>query len=421
MGSFAVKKRIGLFFIISYLCLIFSACGRTETGIVSEVVHTQLTLMESTAVIDYIVPAQTPNVLIDKNGYEIGMENKAVIRGKRFPDSFRIVDASSREVVFEGEVVESKYHESNDVYVCFADFSDFSEEGTYYIECDYLGQSEVFDIKADLYRERLDKCIQEFEEKCQEKTVETEEIIDALTAFEWYPDSFTDIDSAVIPEILFGINDYFKAILGDGEYEFTMGDCVALAKFSFLYQNYDRQSAINCLSKAIQIYNKNKENLHTDSTDFYALTELYRASGQYSYRTQIEEQLPFFQNNTTFLEDSNYLYAAETYMFTRQKVDVNLCNIFMNTIKSRAEEVSERYEEIIAPLYAKNNGYGEILKRAEDIIFSNYILPNYHYNNILADFLHYLGGINYDSSDISGDIDDLEFMLIYAQLSNAKK
>ena len=65
-----------------------------------------------------------------------------------------------------------------------------------------------------------------------------------------------------------------------------------------------------------------------------ALTELYRAAGLYTYRNQILEYKDFFEDNTSYLEETAYLYGSMTYLATRQPVDVDLCTVFMESIRN---------------------------------------------------------------------------------------
>ena len=73
-----------------------------------------------------------------------------------------------------------------------------------------------------------------------------------------------------------------------------------------------------------------------------ALTELYRAAGLYTYRNQILEYKDFFEDNTSYLEETAYLYGSMTYLATRQPVDVDLCTVFMESIRNRGEELAKR-------------------------------------------------------------------------------
>ena len=158
--------------------------------------------------------------------------------------------------------------------------------------------------------------------------------------------------------------------------------------------------------------------MQKDAESFFALTELYRASGLSVYRKQILDYKSFFENNSSFGSEREYLYGVITYMVTRQKVDVSLCNILLNKMMDRGEEISNRYEDMIHPIAAKNNGTEEILSVASEVIFVNYVLNSYQYHSILEEILHYLGGRNVQSlSFYEAEEDCSGYILLLAQLA----
>lgn len=159
-----------------------------------------------------------------------------------------------------------------------------------------------------------------------------------------------------------------------------------LAKFSYLYQKYDVQYATQCLQHASAIYTKLAAASGRDAEKFMALTELYRAAGLPSYRSQILEYKEFFEDNTSYLEETAYLYGSMTYLATRQSVDIDLCTAFMEGIRDQGEELAKRSGKMIDAVTSVNNGTEDLLKRAEELACANYILYSYQYTEILEDF-----------------------------------
>ena len=170
-----------------------------------------------------------------------------------------------------------------------------------------------------------------------------------------------------------------------------------LAKFSYLYQKSDHEYATDCLKRASTVFGQIQTAMGRDADTFFALTELYRATGLYTYRNQIADYKSFFENNSSYLEENGYLYAIMTYMSTRQRVDVELCEEFMGNLMNRSEEVSNRYADMIHPVASKNNGSEDILKCAVELSCANYIMNNYQYTRIAEEFFHYLMGQNPES------------------------
>ena len=118
------------------------------------------------------------------------------------------------------------------------------------------------------------------------------------------------------------------------------------------------------------------------------------------------------------MEEQGYLYGTLTYLMTRQKVDLTLCDTFMSNLMDRAEEISKRYEDMIHPVTAKNNGSADLLKNAMIVSCANYCMNNYQYTNICEEFLHYLMGRNQESVNFyAGDEDKTGYLLLLAGLA----
>jgi len=422
------RKNAG---ILSLLLLFNSigmmACGRTtvETGHVSYSSISSLTGMESTPVINYTLPVLTPNVLVDQQGYASGREKLAVVKSREPVENFRVIDQETGETIYHGKVENSDYNEDLHLYIGRVDFTEVTQNGTFYLECDRVGQSFAFTVQQDHYEELFRSLCAKLHEACENRRITEEEILTVLTACEWYPETFADDNANEIPDLLEDIAEWLEKTTNDtGQPEpENMTYVAALAKFGYLYQKYDVQYATQCLQHASAIYTKLTAASGRDAQKFMALTELYRAAGLYSYRTQILEYKDFFEDNTSYLEETDYLYGAMTYMATRQAVDVDLCTVFMEDIRNRGEELAKRSDKMIDAVASVNNGTEDLLKRAEELSCANYILYSYQYTEILEDFLHYLMGRNKDSTCYypeEGDTADY-LLLIAQQVSLGRK
>lgn len=415
------RKNAG---ILSLLLLFNSigmmACGRTtvETGHVSYSSVSSITGMESTPVINYTLPVLTPNVLVDQQGYASGREKMAVVKSREPVEKFRLIDKETGETVYYGKVENSDYNEDLHLYIGRVDFTEVTQNGTFYLECDRVGQSFAFTVQQDYYEELFHSLCAKVHEACENRRITEEEIMTVLTACEWYPETFADDNANEIPDLLEDIAEWLEKTTNDtGQPEpENMTYVAALAKFGYLYQKYDVQYATQCLQHASAIYTKLTAASGRDAQKFMALTELYRAAGLYSYRTQILEYKDFFEDNTSYLEETDYLYGAMTYLATRQAVDVDLCTVFMEDIRNRGEELAKRSDKMIDAVTSVNNGTEDLLKRAEKLSCANYILYSYQYTEILEDFLHYLMGRNKDSTCYYPEEGDAaDYLLLIAQ------
>ena len=396
------------------------ACGRTavETGPVSYSSISSNAGMESTPVINYTLPVVTPDVLVDQQGYASGREKLAVVKSREPVENFRLIDKETGETVYHGKVENSDYNEDLQLYISRVDFTEFTQSGTFYLECDRAGQSFAFTVQQDHYEELLDSLCAKVHEDCENRRITEEEILTVLTACEWYPETFADDNANEIPDLLEDIAKWLEKTTNDtGQPEpENMAYVAALAKFGYLYQKYDVQYATQCLQHASSVYANLTAASGRDAQKFMALTELYRAAGLYSYRTQILEYKDFFEDNTSYLEETDYLYGAMTYLATRQAVDVDLCTLFMEDIRNRGEELAKRSDKMIDAVTSVNNGTEDLLKRAEELSCANYILYSYQYTEILEDFLHYLMGRNKDSTCYYPEEGDAaDYLLLIAQ------
>ncbi len=405
--------------IIGLCCMVFWGCGtapeKEEGG-----PYYGISGMESVPIVDYTVPETTPNIIVDRVGYQADGEKKAVLRGKSLPREFRLVDAESGEVVFEGVVEDAVYNEELDVYVGSADFSDYAGTGSFFVECGLIGCSYTFPIREEHYGELFTALYEEMEEKCGNNTISVSEANEWLMAYEWHPAIFPDGNQDEIPDVLVILMYWMEAV---DPKALTADDALLYAgmsaRFSYLYQGYDKGYATNSLKRASAILEQSQTVVHKDAESFYALTELYRATGLSAYHKQIVDYKSYFENNSGYFEEPAYLYGVMTYMSTRQRVDREFCGALMGKLMDRGEEISGFYEEMLHPVDAKNNGSQDVLKRAGELACASYILHSYQYNNILEEFLHYLQGKNQQSVCFYGDAGDKRgYILLLSQLAD---
>ncbi|MBP5198831.1 MAG: hypothetical protein J6033_07255, partial [Lachnospiraceae bacterium] len=173
----AFAKKTNLILCILWAVAIFlCGCAEDKTSENAVVVnkYSGATGMEQTAVIEYTMPKTNPNILTDYCGYESTEEKRAVIVSDYIPDSFAVVDRETGDIVYEGRIIlktsssgsgfggkskdEGKVSAKS---VGYADFSDFTTPGTYYIKCEKIGLSFDFEIKEELYLELLNEALEE--------------------------------------------------------------------------------------------------------------------------------------------------------------------------------------------------------------------------------------------------------------------
>ena len=391
-------KRHTISYVSFFICTAFflSAC--------SDGVSLSGRSMEPVAVLDYVVPSSSPNLMADLDGYSLNSEKYAYLRisdSAGTVDAFRIVDTESEEIVFEGTFSGSK----NNASILVADFSDLNVPGTYRVECETYGCSEVFRISEDLYGGLSDKTKETIIESCRDLSADPRTVLDYLQAYEWYAEILSDAqdasDTGVVsdaPDELVCVRDWISG----RDYEGSVGTeaviySTILAKFSFLYKNYDSALATECLQKASSIYSQSGNVVKSDSAAFRALAELYRASGESAYESELENYKEFFSSSDVH-PDEGYMYGAMTYIVTRQAVDKELCDLLVDSILTDAQSINNRKREITDPMYSQTGGNEEMIGYIRTLMCANYILKGYEYDRTMQMMLHYLSGLNVESS-----------------------
>ncbi|MCM1185111.1 MAG: glycoside hydrolase family 9 protein [Lachnoclostridium sp.] len=386
-------KKTAVFLII---CLLLSLCGCGSQNFFDA--GGTISNMESTPVIDYTVPEQTPNILVNRRGYPSVGKKEAAVKGKKLPQEFRLINADTKEVAYRGWIDKITYDQEQGIYVGYASFEEYQTEGTYYLECDYVGRSYSFVLEADFYQNLFMELYGEILEDCEKNKATVKDVTALLCAYEWRSGLFEDENKNKIPDVMETLSkwidkiDYAQIDVAEGaEY------AAFLAKFSYLYQNYDRAYATECLQRASAVFTKIQNTMKKDADAFFALTELYRATGLNTYGNQILEYKSYFQNQNSIPEESGYLYGIMTYMLTRQAVDKEFCGLLMDQLLAKGEEIGEVYDELLQPVNARNNGAEEILRTVVELSCANYVLKSYQNDLIIEEFADYLMGRNQQS------------------------
>lgn len=427
-----MKNYRGLSFFLLLLLTagILSGCGKVEgenkntnnsgdTNIVKNP-YAGAVSMEGTPVVDYAVPRLLPNILVDKMGYSVSDGKVATVKGKRLPEEFGLIDVLTGEEVYRGVVEEIVYHDELGLYSGYVDFSDFQRTGCYYLECDIIGCSIPFNIREKMYASLFEEVYGEMMDSCRQRSLTLQEAVSLLEAYEWYKDVFPDEDGDQVPDVLKELRGWVSYTEENGVDEEDEALYAAfLAKFSYNYQKFDRKYATDCVQRASTVFGQAKTVIGRDADTFFALTELYRATGRYAYRQQIIDYKDFFEDNSSYLEERSYLYAVMTHINTRQKVDRDMCYNLMGNVRDRAEETSKHYMDMIHPVAAKNNGAEDLLNAAVGLSCANYIMNNYQYTGVLEEFLHYLMGRNLESVCFYENGEDRSsYLLLLAQLAS---
>lgn len=413
--GFRLQNKIACVLICIFLVsAVFGGCGQENTPAVSansETVQGPVS-MEPAPVLEYEVPVLMPGVLVDRIGYEASGTKLIIVRGNNLPKEFSVVDAANGEVVFTGKLEEPMYDEENDEYNSYGDFSEFTTEGTYYIDCDVVGQSHPFVIEEKLYENLMAETIAEL--TAARKNLENGDVAEVcecvsvlLLSYELFGDvynsgtadgaesQFIGLMKEYIIWLLAQQDSQTGAVLTNGQVdkELTAWLSAVLAKFSYTYQKFDSTYATVCLQAADRAWGYlQKEEDVPEEAMFYAAAELYRATGQYAYHREVKN----LGGGVTLDADCKaQVFGALTYAFTKRNVDVDICAGMMQVLFAKAEEIAGGAKENIYMTGSSlQEGEGTLLWDMILVATIDYVITNHEYATMIEEHLHYLAGAN---------------------------
>lgn len=440
------KKNLSRISLTLVLSLALSGCAgntsfagrgqekRDETGYMAET-------LGLTPDFSYERKAEKPNIQVDRQGYLPKSAKVAIFQEEELPERFQVIDRDSGECVYEGEVRSLRETEEG-AFVGYGNFSDVEKEGNYYIQSDRIGCSCYFVIGKDVYLETARKYGSIIETGTPTETLEICETISSLlTAYEMYPDLILQIWESGIEanETPDGGGEFFRMLRREtdlllslqdertggiyGEVEMSRekeegqemrGEAAAafagtMAKYSYLYQQYDWDYANTCLKAAAKAwrYSEGLQGAYVQSEDeekggtgekFYAAAELYRASNEIIYHNYI------LQNQEVLLdseEDFYGLMAKVTYLSTRRDVDQELCGELMEELMEEAKHIAEASKDGL--FLVKNKKTSDILWDMTVMALANYAIMNYEYVTVIENNVHYLMGRNEETEILLQD------------------
>ena len=130
---------------------------QTEDGMVREQGRETSAPLVSEVVFDGYT-AQIPGILVDMNGYDADSTKTAVFVGDVIPTSYEVRDDETGEVVFTGEVSRSRH----DASIGIGDLSSLTEPGAYYLNAEWMGESETFEIADSGYETLRDMVMRRY-------------------------------------------------------------------------------------------------------------------------------------------------------------------------------------------------------------------------------------------------------------------
>lgn len=412
--------------------------------------------------------AEKPGVWVDQLGYLPGSVKMAVFQGEELPERFQVVAKDSGECVFEGDIKLSG-DRMDGILTGYGSFTEVKEEGSYYIRCDRIGCSYYFDVNSEVYLETAKEYGSIVEQAQNVETAqETVEICETvsylLAAYEMYPELFgriwppgnmggetlepnaeeffrmlrgkTDMLLSLQDEKTGGIYRSTERISAAGEAGETAaeelnGEATAvfagtMAKYSYLYQEYDLDYANICLkaaAKAWRYFDMTGQGVLSEngvaSGRIYAASELYRASNENLYHNYILQNREFVAEGR---EDLYLLLGKITYLSTRRKVDHELCGQIMSGLMKRAGNIAAGEKGELFLMADKETD--AMMWDMTVLALTNYAIMNHEYVTVIENYLHYLLGRNREAAyllEAQGSSEAAKLLLLLSVVEAERK
>lgn len=396
---------------------------------------------------------ERPRIQTDHLGYLPYSVKTAVFQGRELPEDFQVIEKDSGRCVYEGKIRRREQGEDG-IVTGYGTFTEVREEGIYYIRCDKIGCSYYIPIGDSVYLEKameLGRLIEEAQsgEETVRQTVDICETLSyLLMTYEMYPAllvkiwesadaggdgtgingkrffgmlrSETDLLLSLQDEKTGGVYKEAKTTAAAGQdgqeqpeisAEATAVYAGTMAKYGYLYQEYDWDYANICLkaaSKAWRYLEKEERSRSLDADGvaaerIYAASELYRASNERAYHNYMLQNSELMASRK---EDLYLLIGKVTYLSTGREVDHELCGQIMSDLMKDAERTAA--EGKTEQFLVKENETDVILWKMTALALTNYAIMNHEYVTVIESHLHYLMGRNGQSALLLEEPDNVE-------------
>lgn len=178
----------------------------------------------------------------------------------------------------------------------------------------------------------------------------------------------------------------------------TIRFAATMARFSFIYQQYDQNYATTALRAADRAYESFliNQGAADNTAAFNAAAQLYRATGSDKYRQVLDS---FFAREgflDDFDSDENVFVGAITYLSTNQEVDKKQCDRLIKALMKRSENIATRAAEskLLVADEAQDRNFEGLLEDIKCLSITNHIIHNHEYTTIIENHVHFLMGMN---------------------------
>ncbi len=197
-----------------------------------------------------------------------------------------------------------------------------------------------------------------------------------------------------------GYSDIFSApvVVGSISMDATIEFAAAMARLSYIYQQYDGDYATTVLKAADRAWGSffNNHKATDNSAAFNAAAQLYRATGSKKYEDVLKAYFGMEDFAEKFDTDENVFIGSVTYLSTSQEVDKKQCDILIKALMQRAESIAQRSTggTFLVTDTSETDNFRTLFDDIRCLIITNHIIYNHEYKTIIENHLHFLMGMN---------------------------
>ncbi|MBR6307954.1 MAG: glycoside hydrolase family 9 protein [Lachnospiraceae bacterium] len=170
--------------------------------------------------------------------------------------------------------------------------------------------------------------------------------------------------------------------------------CACMAKASFTFKRFDADLSSKAMQASVLAWKclEANKNIVDSGQMFRAATELYRLTGQETYKSVVTD---FLKVNSSKPYDSRpVLDGAITYLSTARSTDVGYCTALMDNLMKREESKVALANGSSFEIESVDADISEIIRTAYEYAIVDYINSSIEYVNGEEDCFHYVGGRN---------------------------
>lgn len=393
------------------VCMLLSGCGNTAAATVQGQPQSNTSVQTVSqplyqSEITYELPVSRARVLVDQEGYLSHRDKKVLFLGDHLSDEFRIVEEQSREVVYTGIITKTAYDEAGAQTISKGDFSDFTVEGTYYIETDGIGRSYTFSIGDQVYRDLFQALMEQEQHFTYEESPQG--VINLgfgmhamLLALQCHGSVFEE-NKTLVPQLLnsadwmLSVQDADTGSIYE-DYEATAVFCGIMAMYHNVFGKYDEKAAKAYLDASRKSWNwmeKQKNASKQENARFYAAAQRFRIEGDTKSQNVVISYLR--QHEADIMKDRFSFYGAIVYLGTERNTDRDICSGLMQKLVSETEEICISSRKDNFNVYARD--ISDNLHKILLICFVDYITPSNEYATVMENTIHYIEGRNEEGS-----------------------